>query len=931
MFDSGSNRLARPKWMLPAGILVALAGAHTERALAQLHTSPIEGIEARTPTFLAFTHARLEVKPGQTIEDGSLVVRDGVIVSVSAGHAVPAGAYEVDLGGKTVFAGFIDPLSDYGQPPEPKSEEQSSREEGPSSPPPQPGARHWNSKIHPERDLAVALKPDEKKAALLRKLGYTDVLSAPEHGILRGQSAVVTLADTTRLNDALLKPQVAQHAAFEFGNWPSNEYPGSLMGAIALMRQTFMDVRWQRDHLAWQAKHREVERAEANQALASLEPVVDGKQPLFFATSDELDYARALALGSEFGLNLVLVGNGHEYREVARLKAAGVPVILPLTLPETPVIEDPDRALDASLEELDHWEWAPFNARVLGEQGVAFAFSASGVKKFEEKFWGNLRKLVASGLEEKLALAALTVQPASMLGLSDKLGTLEAGKLAHFIVADADLFRNDKAKIYANWIDGKRYEQADPTAPDPRGTWKLAWNGANGPASIEVSGEGSDLNAKAGDKTFPVSQDGRRISLYVPGSLLGLKREHVAVIAALDGKELSGRAVVDDAHELRVSGTQTAVAQPKTDAPKAKPALPSTTARYPAGEFGRAGGLPAQQDAVLRHATVWTQGPQGTLQDADLVISKGKIVTVGQNLKAPAGAVEIDAHGKHIAPGIIDAHSHLGISKGVNEGTHAVTSEVRIGDVLDPTDMTIYRQLAGGVTVAQLLHGSANPIGGQSQIIKLRWGADAAGLKFVAAPGTIKFALGENVKQANWGDNFTKRYPQTRMGVEQIDLDSFLAAQAYGEKLKAKAGEPVRRDLRLEALWEVLQGQRLVQIHSYRQDEILAFARLAQRFHIVPNFQHILEGYKVADVLHELGAGASTFSDWWAYKMEVIDAIPYNGALMTRQGVTVSFNSDSDEMGRRLNTEAAKAVKYGGLSETEALNLVTLNPASTLR
>lgn len=275
----------------------------------------------------------------------------------------------------------------------------------------------------------------------------------------------------------------------------------------------------------------------------------------------------------------------------------------------------------------------------------------------------------------------------------------------------------------------------------------------------------------------------------------------------------------------------------------------------------------------------------------------------------------------------------MAVAKGVNEGTHAVTSEVRVGDVVDPTDMSLYRALAGGVTSAQLLHGSANPIGGQGQVIKLRWGADADGLRFPAAPATIKFALGENVKQANWGPQFNRRYPQTRMGVEQIDADSLLAAQEYAAALAKphKGAAPLRRDLRLEALAEVLAGKRIVHIHSYRQDEILAFARLAQRFKIVPVFQHILEGYKVADVLAELGAGASGFSDWWAYKMEVADAIPYNGALLQSQGVVASFNSDSDELVRHLNTEAAKAIKYGGLSETDALNLVTLNSAKQLR
>lgn len=279
-----------------------------------------------------------------------------------------------------------------------------------------------------------------------------------------------------------------------------------------------------------------------------------------------------------------------------------------------------------------------------------------------------------------------------------------------------------------------------------------------------------------------------------------------------------------------------------------------------------------------------------------MLVRDGRIVAIAANVQAPADAQVIDVRGMHITPGLIDAHSHIAIARGVNEASHAVTSEVRIGDVLDPTDIGILRQLGGGVTTALLLHGSANPIGGQSQIIKLRWGADAEGLKFAGAPATIKLALGENPKQSNWGDQFTTRYPQTRMGVEQIDLDCFLAAQAYVAARKrghAADGGPLRRDLRLEALTEVLDGSRLAEVHSYRQDEILAFARLAQRFGFKPTFQHVLEGYKVADVLAAQKMPASTFSDWWAYKYEVIDAIPQNAALMARQGVLVSINFDA--------------------------------------
>ncbi|MGI9241323.1 MAG: amidohydrolase family protein, partial [Verrucomicrobiales bacterium] len=249
-----------------------------------------------------------------------------------------------------------------------------------------------------------------------------------------------------------------------------------------------------------------------------------------------------------------------------------------------------------------------------------------------------------------------------------------------------------------------------------------------------------------------------------------------------------------------------------------------------------------------------------------------------------------------------------------------------IGDVVDPTDIGIYRQLAGGLTTSNLLHGSANPMGGQNQVIKLRWGSrDAGGLAFAGAKPGVKFALGENVKQSNWGDSKTTRYPQTRMGVQQIMRDTFMAARDY-----QRSGRK-RRDLRLDAALEILEGERIVHIHSYRQDEILMFVRLAEEFGFtVGTFQHVLEGYKVADAIAKLGAGGSTFSDWWAYKVEVYDAIPFNGALMREVGVLTSFNSDDAELATRMNLEAAKAVKYGGVPEAEALKFVTLNPAKQL-
>lgn len=907
-------------------LLMPVGNAH-----AQTTTRPTAGIAERTPRSVALTNARLVIRPGEIVERGTLVVRDGRITAAGPRSQVPADALAIDLGGRTIYAGFIDANSDYAQPREAPAPAAPTRRT-PEVEDVAEGARHWNRRVRPENDLAQSLKPDPKSAAALRRLGFTSVLSVPGKGILRGQSALVSTTDSTRLNEVLLQARVTQHIAFEHGEWPSNEYPTSLMGAIALVRQTLLDARWQQQRGEWQIRHRDAARIEADLSLDALAPLLERTQPAVLVTRDELDADRAIAVAREFGLKSVLLGNGYEYRRVAAIRAAGVPMVLPLEFAEAPAIEDPDRALDVSLAELEHWEWSPFNARVLAEAGVPFAFTASGLKKPEETFWANLRKAVQKGLDEDAALAALTVQPATLLGVADRLGTLEPGRLAHFVVADADLFRSEGARIHETWIDGRRFSDAPAAGIDPRGTWTLQWTGAQGPATLVLGGELKALKATVGDETFPVTLGATELLFYMPGKLIGHAVERVVLVAAIQRDRFSGRWVSSDGREIGVAGNRDVRADSARaqDPPRRTP-LPAGTKRYPAGEFGVAASTEGPRAVVVRNATIWTQSTRGTLADADMLVVNGRISAVGSALRVPAGTVEIDARGRHVSPGIIDAHSHMAMARGVNESSHSVTSEVRVGDVLDPTDISIYRQLAGGVTSAHLLHGSANTIGGQAQMIKLRWGSDAQGLRFEGAPPTIKFALGENVKQANWGEAFTSRYPQTRMGVQELLVDSFLGAREHAARRAARGGEPVRRDLRLEALAEVLAGERFVHIHSYRQDEILGFVRIARRFGIVPTFQHVLEGYKVADELAALGAGASTFSDWWAFKMEVADAIPYGGALMARQGVVVSFNSDSSELARRLNAEAAKAVKYGGLDERAALDLVTLNPARQLR
>jgi imidazolonepropionase-like amidohydrolase len=352
------------------------------------------------------------------------------------------------------------------------------------------------------------------------------------------------------------------------------------------------------------------------------------------------------------------------------------------------------------------------------------------------------------------------------------------------------------------------------------------------------------------------------------------------------------------------------------------------------------GAAGAATPIVIQNATVLTV-TKGTFQGS-VLIRDGKIAEVGPKVAAPAGATIVDASGKYLMPGIIDCHSHIAADS-INEGAVSVSAMVGIEDVLNPGDIAIYRALAGGVTTANVLHGSANAIGGKCTVLKMRWGKDAHDMIFEGAMPGIKFALGENPKRAgnqNPGRLSTNlRYPATRMGIEDVIREAFTEAKQYQQswadyRAKTARGEaaiPPRRDLKLEPLVEVLEGKRFVHAHCYRQDEILMLLRVADEFGFkIRTLQHVLEGYKVAKEIAEHGAGASTFSDWWSYKVEAFDAIPYNAAVMMRKGVLVSLNSDSDELMRHLNDEAAKTMKYGGLSEDEALSLITVNPAKQL-
>jgi imidazolonepropionase-like amidohydrolase len=573
---------------------------------------------------------------------------------------------------------------------------------------------------------------------------------------------------------------------------------------------------------------------------------------------------------------------------------------------------------------------------VLSDNNIEFALTTDKLKKLED-FRTNLLKAIKYGFDKTKALEALTTIPASILGKSTEIGSLKNGSFANFVITSGEIF-DEKTILYENWVQGIKFVVNDITAKDIRGNYDLTIE--NDSYKWKIDGE------IATPKSEITSADKKKVNskLSVANNwitaLVKSKDTIKASFTRLTGfventQNLSGKAILQNGTEVKWSAVKTSPYVAVIDSTKVeKPNIIPVT--FPNIAFGNAQ-KPTQQTLLFKNTTVWTNEKEGILQETDVLIKNGKIAAIGKNI-SDATATIIDAKGKHLTSGIIDEHSHIAISKGVNEGGHNSSAEVTIQDVVNSEDINIYRDLAGGVTISQLLHGSANAIGGSSAIVKWKWGLAPEELLYKNQPKFIKFALGENPKQANWGNTNPSRFPQSRMGVEQVFVDYFQRAKEYDEAWKKynsnskkdKAKAP-RVDLELQTIAEILNKERFITCHSYVQSEILMLMNVTDKFNFKVNtFTHILEGYKVADKMKEHGVGASTFSDWWAYKFEVNDAIPYNGAIMHNEGLVVAFNSDDAEMSRRLNQEAAKAVKYGNVPEEEAWKFVTLNPAKLL-
>ncbi|MFK7864643.1 MAG: amidohydrolase family protein [Pseudohongiellaceae bacterium] len=879
--------------------------------IAQDNVTPNGIADVRSNAF-ALTGGTIYQSGGSLIEGGTLLIREGRVVEVSRSTTVPDGFFEIDLTGKMIYPGFIDAYSGYGIPELERESNSGGAEVIFSS----PNASNVNDAIKADFRASTAFVPDEEVREKYRGLGFSTVLSLREDGIARGTSALITLGDESA-NESIIVTDAANH--FSLSKGTSNQsVPVSLMGSFALIRQTILDAQWYGIQEPRPFTDHSLEALNTFSELPKIIEVNNWHQAL---TADKV--------GDEFEMQYVLKTGGDSYQRSELIKQTGATLIVPLDFPEKPDVDDILLADDVSLAELKHWELAPFNARILAENEVEFALTTSGA---DEDFWPNLRTAVTNGLPKNTAISALTEIPAALLGLSDELGELKAGALANFVVASGDILEPDSV-VLENWIKGNRF-QLNEDFDGRAGNYSFVVDGVSQEFTLMIEGASPSATIGSGDSENPVSIDlsDDLISLsYTEGAeqspirLTGWTTEN--------GWQGNGQNEQGDviSWSLTLAANDSEIQESESTAAE-MPELPGKLL-YPFAAYGRET-LPTQSDLLIQGATVWTNEDEGIVV-TDVLVRDGKIAEVGTNLSA-ADVTVVNGSGKHLTPGVIDEHSHIALFN-INE-IATNSSMVRMKDVVDSESVNIYRNLAGGVVAAQLLHGSSNPIGGQSALIKMRWGESPADLLIEDADEYIKFALGENVKRSR--NPASVRYPQTRMGVEQVFVNAFSQAQEYGKawdeyeslsRSQQRNTYPPRRDLVHEAMLEILNAERYVTSHSYLQSEINMLMEVAESFDFnINTFTHILEGYKVADKMAQHGAGGSTFSDWWGYKWEVRYAIPYNAALMQQAGVVVALNSDDAEMSRRLNQEAAKAVKYGNVSEIDALKMVTLNPAKLL-
>ena len=828
---------------------------------------------------MAITGVQIVPGDGRVIEKGTILIDKGRIVDFGEDVAVPAYAEVVDATGHVAYPGFIDAHGHLGMPDKQRTEKERRRVEDESPDPkegPLPETRAANRRgIRPEARADVLYAPTPGELQKHRQAGFTTALVAPSEGILAGASVIVNLSDAP-IRRAILATGAAQHAGFVTGE--PGDYPGSLLGIIAQFRQVMSDARWYVEARKYAARHpRTARRPPFDRALDALKPVFTGQVPLVFEADTEDEIRRALDLAEEFNVNVVISGAGEAWRLVDRLKAGRVPLIVSLKFPEEP--EYGSKGHREKKQDKPPTTQPAKDARDTEEKERVY--EPLKLRRERRRLWeervANVVRLHEAGIE----FAVSTAEFDRPLELFDNLrmvierGLPEDAAVAALTRLPAALFGLNK---------------------------QLGVIAAGRPANLTI------LDGPLGDK------EAKARWVVVDGCKFDLGPDNAPKGDSSEAQENEASATTDQASEQD--------AGPDWQCEIEADRIPKT----------RTGG-----NVLIRGATVIPVTAE-TMTGASILVTDGRIAAIGPEVTAAEGVAVIDADGLYVIPGIIDAHAHLS-AHSTTESTMAVGAEVRIRDTLCRRSVSVYRALAGGATTALVLHGSGNPIGGQSQVIKLKYGRPVAEMIVQDAPPTIKFALGENVTQANSRDWRRQRFPDTRMGVEATLRRAFAAARHYAAewadyRARLAAGEdlpPLRKDFRLEALAEILAGKRYVHCHCYRADEILRLLAVAEDFGFrIGCLHHVLEGYRVAPEIARHGCGASTFADLWGYKLEAFNAIPHNAAFMTRHGICTSINSDSASRIRYLQTEAAKCIKWGGLDEKQALRLITVNPARQL-
>lgn len=919
----------------------------------------------------AITDVTLVSAPGESLTGATILIDRGRIVALGTDVAIPPGAERIRGSGLTAYAGFVDGFARRGlaTPAPAEADERRTEDEFPSvsdGPQSETVAANRNgiyARLRVEERLDVT--PDA--FARPRQAGFTAAVLAGPQAILGGTASLVQLGRQP-LRRSVLRGGLAHTASFEPPGRRAiadrGRYPSTTFGAIAQFRQVMHDALWYREMGAYVSRHPDA-RGELpfDPDLEALQTVLDGRTRILWEANTADEIHRVLDLAAEWNFPPVIVGGREAYKLTERLRACGVPVALSLKVPPKPrdyklEARKLRKAADDDSLYGRNWEQRPFQpksayeietrlrdealscAARLEAAGVEWCFSTCELSDPTTALDG-VREMVEHGLPPDAALRGLTLAAARMWGLDGELGQVRVGCRANLTLLTKPLTEKDAAVRYV-FVDGEPFE----IKPSQRGGGREERSEADGAPPTDDDAQASACADGYSCRTADRFASGAEHDACCAAGGL----EPVPPVDPEPQDRRRGRR--ERADREPPAGDPSADTQPATNGTSSAEAEPPPgplddillhEPRWPTeSDLERDPGLKLGGDVLLTNACVIpVSGPD--LPRASILVRDGKIAAIAPDLTPPPGVTVIDLAGRYVMPGIIDPHSHIALDS-VNEGSLSVTPEVRCDDVVRHDDVSIYRALAGGTTTIHAMHGSANTIGGQNVILKLKYGRPASDMVVRDRRRTVKFALGENVKRGGMpprGEDAreVRRFPGSRMGVEATLRRAFTAAREYAQRRAAadaarKAGQdpkPLRRDLRLDALADVLSGDIWVHCHCYRADEILRLLAVAEDFGFrVGVLQHALEGYRIMPEILRHGCGASTFSDWWAYKVEAYDAVPQNAGMLLRHGICATINSDSADLIRHLNLEAAKCLKYSGLSERETLSLITLNAARQL-